>query len=160
MDSTHSHEHTVKTGRIVVGVDGSTEAEAALRYGAGLATAMNKRLDAVTVWSYPIAYSPLPPAYNPDEDARSIARQTAESVFGPEWPAGFDAFEREGNPARVLIKESEDADMVIVGSRGHGGFAGLLLGSVSAQVAEHAHCPVLVYHDPEAQKAPGDPDAD
>lgn len=151
MDNSHTHEHTIKTGRIVVGVDGSGEAEAALRYGASLATAMDKRLDAVTVWSYPIAYSPLPPAYNPDEDARSIARQTADRVFGQEWPAGFDAFAREGNAARVLIKESEDADMIIVGSRGHGGFAGLLLGSVSAQVAEHAQCPVLVYHDRESE---------
>jgi nucleotide-binding universal stress UspA family protein len=57
---------------------------------------------------------------------------------------------REGGAAKVLLEVSEGAAMVIVGSRGHGGFTGLLLGSVSANVAEHASCPVLIIHGDQA----------
>ena len=52
----------------------------------------------------------------------------------------------EGNAAKVLLEASEGARMLVVGSRGHGGFSGLLLGSVSAACAEHARCPVVVVH--------------
>jgi nucleotide-binding universal stress UspA family protein len=53
-----------------------------------------------------------------------------------------------GPPARTLIEESRNAFMLVLGSRGHGGFAGLLLGSVSTACAQHAHCPVLIMHGP------------
>jgi len=52
----------------------------------------------------------------------------------------------EGRPAAVLVDESQGADLLVVGSRGHGGFAGLLLGSVSQQCAHHAACPVVIVH--------------
>jgi nucleotide-binding universal stress UspA family protein len=67
-------------------------------------------------------------------------------VFGGRRPPGLRTDVREGNAARVLLEASEGARMLVVGSRGHGGFAGLLLGSVSAACAEHASCPVLVLH--------------
>jgi len=95
----------------------------------------------------PGGLQPLPPAYNPADDARSILDSTVSRVFDGRPPDGLATRVYAGSPARVLVESSEGADMVVVGSRGHGGFAGLLLGSVSSQLAAHAHCPVLVYHD-------------
>ena len=69
-----------------------------------------------------------------------------EAVLGADRPADFETVIVEGNPAEVLVHRSEGARVLVVGSRGHGGFAGLLLGSVSSACAERAHCPVLVVH--------------
>lgn len=75
-----------------------------------------------------------------------IATQAAETVFGRHPPDWYSSVIREGLPARQLLNESEGAEMLVVGSRGLGGFAGLLLGSVRSACAEHAKCPVLVVH--------------
>ncbi|MHB1172080.1 MAG: universal stress protein [Lacisediminihabitans sp.] len=132
-------------GRIVVGVDGSESSIDALRQGIRFATMLHASLEAINTWSY-IAYEAVPVGWFPEEDAKQVVADAADAVFGKTWPEWFRASTREGSPARVLIEESEGAEMLIVGSRGHGGFAGLLLGSVSSQCAEHAHCPVLVVH--------------
>lgn len=71
-------------------------------------------------------------------------------MFGSEAPPWYSSAIRTGSAARQLIAESEGAEMLIVGSRGLGGFTGLLLGSVSRSCAEHADCPVLVLHGTEA----------
>jgi nucleotide-binding universal stress UspA family protein len=76
-----------------------------------------------------------------------IVAETVDEVFGAGRPAGMTVRTVKGNPAAALLAASADAHMVVVGSRGHGGFMGLLLGSVSAKVAEHASCPVLVVHN-------------
>jgi hypothetical protein len=68
-------------------------------------------------------------------------------------PQPVDLVVRQGGAAAVLIDQSRDADLLVVGSRGHGGFAGLILGSVSTACAEHAHCPVLVVHGTRARTA-------
>ena len=75
-----------------------------------------------------------------------MLRAASEAVFDDEPPTWFTWSARHGRPAKVLIDKSDGAEMLVVGSRGHGGFAALLLGSVSAACAEHAHCPVLVVH--------------
>jgi nucleotide-binding universal stress UspA family protein len=144
------------SGRIVVGVDGSAPSERALRWAASLAAAFGARLELVTAWDVPASYgfASVPPDWDPAGDMRKVLDETVRAVFGDQPPAGLQRQVREGGAAKVLIEASQGAIMVVVGSRGHGGFAGLLLGSVSANVAEHASCPVLVIHGDQLPPAP------
>jgi nucleotide-binding universal stress UspA family protein len=139
-------------GRIVVGVDGSQHSLGALRWAAHLAGAFGARLDAVSAWEYPPAmgWSVVPDDWDPASDTQKVLQETVAEVFGDEPPASLRLQVYEGGAAKVLIDASEGAIMLVVGSRGHGGFAGLLLGSVSANVAEHARCPVMIIHGHQA----------
>lgn len=134
--------------RIVVGVDGSEQSELALRWAARLAPSLDARIEAVVAWHFPLGYIWAMPEDNwtPEDDARRIVAASVGAVFGSDPPATLQMLVCQGMPAKVLKDASVGARMLIVGSRGHGGFAGLLLGSVSSTVAEHAHCPVLVVH--------------
>jgi nucleotide-binding universal stress UspA family protein len=134
---------------MIVGVDGSESSIAALRYAAELAPRLDLRVRAVAVWNYPsFLYGGYYPQldWTPEDDAKRIVAKAAEEVFGQTTPEWFATRIRQGRPTEVLIDESEHAEMLVLGSRGHGGFAGLLLGSVSSACAEHARCPVLVVH--------------
>ncbi|HEY5223498.1 MAG TPA: universal stress protein [Microbacteriaceae bacterium] len=135
--------------RIVVGVDGSASSDDALRYAARLAKGLDASVEGIIAWAYPIALSAyaISTLPNLENEARDAASAAADRVFGARRPEWFTLAVRNGNPAHVLIQESEGAEMLVVGSRGHGGFAGLLLGSVSAECAEHAKCPVLVVRE-------------
>jgi len=137
--------------RVVVGVDGSDQSRTALRWGHAMATATGARLDAVIAWNYNTGYGAgyLPTELNAATEADKVLTHAVDAVFGSDRPEGMRLAVREGQPARVLLDESQGARMLVVGSRGHGGFMGLLLGSVSASVAEHATCPVLVLHGDE-----------
>ena len=130
--------------RIMVGVDGSEGSVKALRHAIGLAQKFGSTVEAICVWSFPVAYSPLPVAWHPDEDAQRIVSTVGDTVFGSTWPSWFNATIREGSPADILIAESSSANLMVVGSRGFGGFAGLLLGSVSQQLAAHSPAPVAI----------------
>jgi nucleotide-binding universal stress UspA family protein len=143
-------------GRIVVGVDGSAHSEQALRWAARLAADFGARLEVVTAWDFPASYGfgSVPQDWDPAGDMRKVLDDTVRAVFGDHPPAGLQRQVREGGAAKVLIEAAQDAIMLVVGSRGHGGFAGLLLGSVSANVAEHAPCPVLVIHGHQAPPVP------
>lgn len=135
------------TDRIVVGVDGSASSIAALRYAARIATALGAPLEAVTTWTYPpFADAYLIADWSPQQDAEQILDAAIGEAFDDSPPAGLTRTVLSGPTARTLIAVSETSGMLVLGSRGHGGFAGLLLGSVSAACAEHAHCPVLVVH--------------
>jgi nucleotide-binding universal stress UspA family protein len=140
------------TGRwIVVGVDGSEPSKLALRWADKLATTFGARVDAVAAWHVPVSYGSYGMGgsavyWNPEEDMEKCLTETVDEVFGTERPLGLELKVVHGNTVEALVDQSSDALMMIVGSRGHGGFAGLLLGSVSSAVAEHAHCPVLVVH--------------
>jgi nucleotide-binding universal stress UspA family protein len=133
--------------RIVVGVDGSPQSQQALRWAARIASMTHARIHAVAVWDYPATYGwGLPTDWNPGDDMTKLLTETVEIALGPERSPDITLAIRQGSAAHVLLEESADALMLVVGSRGHGGFAGLLLGSVSAAIAEHATCPVLVVH--------------
>jgi nucleotide-binding universal stress UspA family protein len=139
--------------RIVVGVDGSDSSKSALRWAARLLPLFGGEIEAVTSWEYPSSYGwgvALPSDWRPDLDAAKALEAAVDEVFGTERPPGLKCTVCEGRANYVLLQASEGADLLIVGSRGHGGFAGLLLGSVSAACTEHAKCPVLVAHgDPQ-----------
>jgi nucleotide-binding universal stress UspA family protein len=134
--------------RIVVGVDGSPASIDALRMAARVAPVFDAQLDTVIAWHYPVnnAMAPMIAAYDPAADAATVIRAAVDEAFADSPPTGLRELRQEGHPARVLLDASVGADMLVVGSRGHGGFAGLLLGSVSAHCVEHAGCPVLVVH--------------
>ncbi len=140
--------HVARQSTIVVGVDGSDSSREALTWAVHYAALTGAEVEAVISWNYPTGYGMggVAADWNPGEDARDLLAQTVTSVVGDDVPVPLTKVVREGNAAQVLLDESKDAQMLVVGSRGHGGFAGLLLGSVSAHCAEHAHCPVLVIH--------------
>ncbi|HEY2983749.1 MAG TPA: universal stress protein [Jatrophihabitantaceae bacterium] len=134
--------------RIVVGVDGSEPSKSALRWAARMSAMSGAPIDAVIAWQPPPNYGwgYMNATWRPDVDADKIINAAVDSVFGTDRPSGIRLIIERGNPAKVLLDHSRGAQMLIVGSRGHGGFVGLLLGSVSANCAEHATCPVLVVH--------------
>ena len=136
---------------VLVGVDGSDASRSALRLASEEAQAHGAALVALTAWEAapPIA-GPYgrPPAmelegHPEDEVARELSA-TVTDVLGAEVAGAVTTRAVEGQAAKVLVDASEGADLVVVGTRGHGGFVGLLLGSTSQQVVAHAHCPVLV----------------
>lgn len=133
--------------RIVVGVDGSPESVQALKWAASLAPTLGAVIVAVTAWHFETVVGPYAAAeWDPEADALKVMNDAVVEAFGEEPPEGLRTLRRRGNPAEVLIDAGRNARMIIVGSRGHGGFAGLLLGSVSQACVEHASCPVLVVH--------------
>lgn len=136
--------------RIVVGVDGSDSSIEALRWAKRIAAAVGVEIDAAICWEFSLnlTYGVVPVDYRPDQDAEHILSAALTAAYGEGQPEGLRALVRDGHPAKVLTEAGRDAEMLVVGSRGHGGFVGLLLGSVSAYCAEHADCPVVVVHQP------------
>jgi len=139
-------------GKIVVGVDGSSGSREALRWAFAEATLRNDALEVVIVWQYPITASlPTFGAMSTPEDFNTDARTTllailAEEGITAEAPIAVSTLVAEGNPARALLDAADAADLLVVGSRGHGGFTGVLVGSISQQCVHHAKCPVVVVH--------------
>jgi nucleotide-binding universal stress UspA family protein len=138
--------------RIVVGIDGSQHSELALRWAGHFAAIFGARLEVVGCWEYPVSFgwAAIAPEWSPSQDIAKVLDDTARAVFGDQLPRGIQLEVREGGAAKVLLDACTGAVMLVVGSRGHGGFAGLLLGSVSAIVAEHASCPVFIVHGDQA----------
>lgn len=133
--------------RIVVGVDGSESSLQALRWARHLARPTGASIEIVTAWPTPIGWSDegWVDDWSPKTAAEETVQKVVNDVFDDE-PGSVTVQVAPGSPAQLLIEAGRGAAMIIVGSRGHGGFAGLLLGSVSSAVAEHATCPVLVVH--------------
>ena len=137
--------------RIVVGVDGSPASRTALEWAGDEAVRHGSELVVLTAWlpvPPPLAgtSSTLPTHGLTDagETAKELLMAAVRDVLGEDPPVLVQPQVKEGNAAKLLIDLSEDADLVVVGAHGHGGFAGMLLGSVSQHVAAHAKCTVVV----------------
>jgi nucleotide-binding universal stress UspA family protein len=142
-------------GTIVVGVDGSDRSLAALRWAVDEARLRDDRVLAVYAWEPPlVAAVDIPPtpdsqAYLPEllaqaqEGAEALVERAVATVRGEGVTVEPSAI--EGSAASVLLDAAEHADLLVVGSRGKGGLAGLLLGSISQQMAQHAPCPVVIH---------------
>jgi nucleotide-binding universal stress UspA family protein len=135
---------------ILVGVDGSAGSRTALTWAAAEAAEHGADLVALTVWERPL----LPPMGSgevPENALPDPGRTATEELvkiikeeLGEDPPVLVQPRVKQGNPSKVLIEQSADADLLVVGPRGHGGFRGLVLGSVSQHVAAYAKCPVTV----------------
>jgi nucleotide-binding universal stress UspA family protein len=150
-----SIERTTTAGdRIVVGIDGSEQSQLALRWAAYLARISGSTVEAVTAWQPMIiesatggfGYMTTRIDWDPATDMEKVLVDTLDRVFGANRPADLQVTVQEGHPTKVLLDAGRGARMLVLGSRGHGGFAGLLLGSVSSACAQHATCPVVVVH--------------
>lgn len=136
--------------KIVVAVDGSEGSRRALRWAHAEARHHGAALEVVTVWQYPVTTSiPAFGAMPAPDDLAASARAELLEVLASEGitsdgPVAVSILLAEGAPAHELLRAAKDASMLVVGSRGHGGFTGLLLGSVSQQCATHAPCPVVI----------------
>ena len=134
---------------LVVGVDCSKSSSGALDWAVEEAALRGADVEAVHVWSCPpMTYLTglVPTPTFAHDDLAAEARAVLDDVFEAlgERGAAVRRVLLEGPPAAALMERAEGADLLVVGSRGRGGFAGLLLGSVSQQCAAHAPCPVVV----------------
>jgi nucleotide-binding universal stress UspA family protein len=141
--------------RIVVGVDGSPSSRAALRWAVRQAELTGAGIQAVIAWRYPVmasGYGWAPVSPDQETDFRGIAEKLlAEEIAETVDPASSVRVSQqvvEGNAAEALMDLAAGADLLVLGSRGHGGFAGALLGSVSQHCAHHAPCPLVIIRAP------------
>ena len=141
---------------IVVGVDGSTNSERALDWAMRQAAALHAALTVLAVHEVPKSYwGGIPVTGQADTVQQQELRQAAEELarraagrLGDAAPASVEVRAVSGFVVKELVGASRDADLLVVGARGGGGFAHLLLGSVSSQVVDHSACPVVIVpHD-------------
>jgi nucleotide-binding universal stress UspA family protein len=139
--------------KIVVGIDGSEESKNALRWAVDEARLRSAEIVAVHAWEAPPAIPEPGPAPGFDlvgilpevqEAGERLVTTVVNEVVG-DSDVTVEPVAIAGPPASVLVDAARDADMLVVGSRGHGGFTALLLGSVSQQLAHHAPCPLLIH---------------
>lgn len=141
--------------RIVVGTDGSEGSLQALRYAATEARAHGASLEVICAWQpAPVgtlpAYGVASPVEEDLTELQTALEQTLEEEgLGPDSDVETTGRVVQEHAARALVGASEDADLLVTGSRGRGGFTGLLLGSVSQHVASHSHCPVTIVPLPD-----------
>jgi nucleotide-binding universal stress UspA family protein len=142
---------TAQERRIVVGVDGSGSSKSALRWAIGQAKLTGATVDAMIAWHYPASaggygWAPVGvgTAFDFKENAEKVLADAIGTVCDPGSGVPVRARVVEGNAAQVLLDAADGADLLVVGSRGHGGFTEALLGSVSQHCVHHARCPVVV----------------
>jgi nucleotide-binding universal stress UspA family protein len=139
-------------GRIVVGVDDSEGATAALTWALEDARRRDAAVEVVHAWTFPnldlVDYGgtrvPMIAPEDIQKAAESWTRAMVDRAVDPGEGVPLTTTVRRGHPAHVLLDAAQGADLLVVGSRGHGGFAAMLLGSVSSHIVHHATCPVVV----------------
>jgi nucleotide-binding universal stress UspA family protein len=137
--------------RIVVGVDGSDGSKAALRWALRQAGLTGAAVQAVIAWHYPAmaggyGWAPVS-AMDAGDFAEIAAKKLAEVIAEEADPASSVRVSTsvvEGSAAQVLLEAAKGAELLVVGSRGHGGFSGALLGSVSQHCAHLSPCPIVI----------------
>lgn len=153
MTTEGSTDGSTAVRRIVVGVDGSETSREALRWAADEAVARGAELQVVHAWEVPavavgVGLSPGRRTSAPPESQQQEARHLVTDMVTEELTnhalRDIRPSVGRGSPASVLIDAAKGADLLVVGSRGLGGFKGLLLGSVSTKMANHAPCPVVI----------------
>jgi nucleotide-binding universal stress UspA family protein len=136
--------------RVVVGFDGSSSAKRAIEWAVRQAELTGMALEVVTTWEWPTSYGwavPFPPDWDPRFEAAKLLEEAVDELRKAHPECTIRTSVVQGHPAPVLIDSSKGAKLLVVGSRGHGEFAGMLLGSVSEHCVTHAHCPVVVVRD-------------
>ncbi len=137
---------TEKSSVIVVGVDGR-DSDDALLWAATQATLAGASLEAITAWTWPTAWGrepTWPPGFDPEEQTRAQLAEAVDRVLGSDRSLEVRQVVLEGHPAPVLVAAAAHAGLLVVGSHGHGAFAGMFLGSVSMHCVAQASCPVVV----------------
>ena len=136
---------------VVVGVDGSAESVAALRWAARYATATGARVRALLAWHYPGAAGGPPTGIAPEpihDQTEAQMHETLDAAIAKAYEGqatdGVEKSTAYGHPAQALIDASREADLLVVGHKGHGAFTGMLVGSVSIHCVTSAFCPVVV----------------
>jgi nucleotide-binding universal stress UspA family protein len=133
--------------RTVVGIDGSECSVAALRWAAQQAHLTGSSLEVVMSWEWPNSYGfgyVIPDNFDPESDAHKMLDDAVEKIRGAFPDVKVQPVVVEGHPALTLVEAAREADILVVGSRGHGEFSGMLLGSVSEYCSHHASCPVTI----------------
>ena len=146
-------QHQTQDHRIVVGIDNSAASAEALRWALAHARLTGGSVEAVAAWQMPLmyasAYGWTPPGIHDDEGIaryaeKALAETVAQVMDGEDNPVGVTIRVLEGPAAQVLLAAGKGAELLVLGSRGHGAFAGMLLGSVSQHCVQHATCPTVV----------------
>jgi nucleotide-binding universal stress UspA family protein len=136
---------------IVVGVDGSECSRSALRFALEEARIRQAKLRIVVVWHVPLVaygagWAPPPPGLAEDSEAAAndILEEALQIAKEENASVEIESVVRDGQSAQILVEEAEKAELLVIGSRGRGGFRELMLGSVSQQCAHHARCPITI----------------
>jgi nucleotide-binding universal stress UspA family protein len=142
--------------RIVVGVDGSQPSKAALSWAVAQGRLTGAVVEAVIAWEVPATYGyPVPVSdVNWEQLAKQAVGDAVADAAEDAGPVTITYKVVEGNAAQVLLEESAGADLLVVDSRGHGGFVEALLGSTGQHCVHHATCPVVVIRDGVAGHRP------
>lgn len=163
VDRAQPDSEVMRGPRVVAAVDGSAGSKAALRFALEDAARRGVPVEAVIAYRPADFRSDFTGLGKADEErmlstmrtqredtAQGVVREVTRELAGPVPEVHVRAV--MGTPSGVLIRESEGADLLVLGSRGHGGFHSMMLGSTSIQCTMHATCPVTVVHSPEAHR--------